>query len=53
MDDHALRNGVMYAHSGIQRRKRILKDHLHLSPQVHPLLSFRMGDIFSVEDNVP
>ena len=52
VDDHALRDGVMDAHSWIQGRKRILKNHLQLSSQIHSFLSFYIGNILAVEYDI-
>ena len=50
-DDHRLHNRLTDAHTGIQRGKRVLKDNLHVFPQIGHCLSIRVRNIPSVKDD--
>src|SRR5690606_3399236 len=51
--DERLTHQVAYAHPGIERRIRVLEDHLHLPPDPGELLLRGVGDVLAPEDDLP
>ena len=52
-DQERLCDRLRDRHSGVQRRKRILKNDLHIAPQSAELRAVHAGDILSFEQDLP